>query len=180
MRLVIPLLFIAFQVSAQVPQEVPRHRDPEVPSKSSLDALKPLSIDEVEVELIYNEDREGLRFYHLNGKAFSGWLFQELDDELHKYRYLLIEDGNVTWQIGFWDNGNLDCDFHMLKDKGWGSHRMWKRDGSPYINDYYSEPGLRDGIQRRWNGNGDLVYIAEYEDGKLVSEGTPKNIQEEK
>lgn len=170
MRLAFLFLLAALEIGAQVPDEVPRQRDPETPSKQALDALNPSPVSEVEVEMIFDENKVGLNHYSQESMPFSGWLYQEFPEDSHRHRYLLVENGVVTWQIGYYENGRLDFDFHVWREKGWGSHRMWYEDGSPYINYYYSKPGVKDGLQRRWNGKGELVLKLLYDNGELVSE----------
>lgn len=155
--------------------KVPYGRDPETPKQSLLDSLAILRMDSLEIiEVEVLPDRKQ-HFYQFHQKPFSGWVKEDFKETHQRIRYYQIDSGFVNWQIGYFDNGQLDCDFHSLKGLNHGNQRMWSRDGTPYINTN-SIMDKKHGIQKRWHPNGELNWLAEYDSGKLVYEisYTPK------
>ncbi len=153
-----------------VPSKVPYHRDPETPSMEALELL-----DKIDASLLVKQQTsigEGRRmdYYYLDGVPYTGWSYQAFKDTDHKYRYIKYEMGQPVWQIGYFENGQLDHDFHMKDGKSLGSERMWRGDGSPYINYFYSAPGAMDGLQRRWHPDSLLARYGFYEDGEMIYE----------
>ena len=58
----------------------------------------------------------------------------------------------------------------MKDGKSLGSSRMWSEDGNPYIDEYFIEPGLAHGIQKRWHANRVLARETFFEYGKMIYE----------
>lgn len=142
--------------------------DPETPRQSLLDSLVTHRLSDFEERMVTVAPHVKNRFYLLDGKPFSGWSFQELED-YQQIRYYKIDSGFVSWQIGFFENGQVNCDFHSKRGLNHGNQRMWSEDGTPYINTN-SINGESHGYQRRWYPNGQLEWEAQYENGKLIWE----------
>jgi hypothetical protein len=108
--------------------------------------------------------------YYYRDKVFSGWACSVLHDNKHRYRYELYEAGIMVRRIGYYDNGLVDVDFRMKDCENYGPSRMWRDDGGMYIDEYYSEPGVKDGLHKRWHNNGVIAREAKYEKGMMIYE----------
>ena len=144
-----------------VPNEVPYGTNPKTPSKVSLDRIA-----EVNYEVLVKTHSTFL----FNNKAFNGWAIQIYDNNDHKYRYTKYLAGKAVWQIGYFDNGDIGHDFHILDGENYGSQRMWRKGGIGYIDTYFQRGGHQHGKQMRWHSNGQLEWVAEYQSGLLISE----------
>jgi hypothetical protein len=149
--------------------EVPYGENPEIPAQATLETLATLDFKELEDEPVEINAERKQHFYRLKGEPYTGWAKHDLLAENQRMRYIKIDSGYVVWQIGYFDNGNPDCDFHALNGLNHGSQRMWKRDGQPYI-DTYSLNDVPSGTQRRWHPNGQLEWKAVYENGVNIEE----------
>lgn len=178
MKLLLPILFLAAFTSCQptvaqteeLPESVPYHRNPEVPSQELLEANVTQNSEELEIKNEVNATGNGRTIYYKDGELFSGWIFMEFPGNEHCCRYILLEKGLPLWQIGYFDNGQLDHDFHLKNGKDIGHQRMWHRDGTPYIDHFKNEAGNMEGKQWRWHPNGQVWWEAEYVKGELFSE----------
>ena len=144
---------------------VPYDENPPTPQKAFLESLSKISYNELEVKEKWLEKGKKIRIHSLRGVLFSGWAYQVFTDTDHRYRYTKIEQGLAVWQIGYFDNGDLDHDFHMKAGYNKGSQRMWRKGGKPYIQTYFLEGGISHGPQLRWHANGQLARDALYEKG---------------
>lgn len=145
----------------QVPTVVPYGIQPNTPTKIALDHIATVDYDNLEMT-----DSK----YKLNLKLFDGWAIKLFEDTEHKYRYTKFINGQVVWQIGYFDNGDIGHDFHILGDENYGSQRMWRKGGIGYIDTYFLQGGHQHGTQKRWHSNGQLEWISEYQSGLLLSE----------
>jgi hypothetical protein len=141
---------------------------PSTPAKIELDHS--CDIDASEIVRENNKINGGVDMYYHKELPFSGWACSIDFSNNHMYRYSLYKDGRLTWQIGFWANGELDHDFRAKEGVSLGSQRMWMEDGWPYIENYYSNPDVKDGLWRRWYTNHQIAYQALFENGQLVYE----------
>lgn len=149
--------------------EVPYSQHPETPSQLLLDSLALVPMDSLaKKEVVIVQDCKQV-FYTLNNKAYTGWAKEDFLSSHNRIRYYQIDSGLVNWQIGYFDNGQLDCDFHALNGFNHGSQRMWFRDGTPYIN-HNATIGKKHGLQQRWHPNGQLDWQAEYVNDSLIYE----------
>ncbi len=156
--------------SSGLPAEVPYHRHPETPPQELLEKVSTLNAEKLKTKQLEGEAGRRVNFYYLEGIPFSGWAYQLFEGNKHRYRYTKFEEGLPVWQIGYFDNGQLDHDFHMKDGRNMGSARMWMRDGKPYIDTYFLEQGLMDGPQQRWHSNGQLARDAWFIRDSLVYE----------
>jgi len=159
--------------STGIPDTVPYGLNPRTPAHKDLKEISRTNIDALST---INETA------YLDGQVFNGWTYQIFEDNEHRYRYTKYEKGKKVWQIGYYANGVLDHDFHVLNGKNKGSQRMWREDGTPYIDNFFLEGGIMHGVQKRWYSgnrlameskyeNGTLIYKKEYdESGKLINE----------
>lgn len=116
------------------------------------------------------EGNRTIRYYTLKNQPYSGWALQLFENNEHKYRYMKFEQGLTVWQIGYYDNGDLDLDFHLKDGVNCGSQRMWRKHGAKYIDTYMAEGGKQEGIQLRWHANNILAREAMFDNGKAVYE----------
>lgn len=144
--------------------------NPHTPLQDSLVKWFTVNADSLDRSIAANENECDL--YYLGGDLFAGWAQQVFEDTDHRYRYLKFEEGKMVWQIGYYSNGTLGHDFRMKNCANYGPSRMWRADGTPYIEGFYSPPGVKHGIQRRWFDNGVLAMEAEYDHGSLKYEKT--------
>lgn len=158
------------QYSNTVPDQVPYGKSPLTPTQEALEAKEPMDAQVLTESRFFDDEGRATSRFYLNDAPYSGWSYQEFTETDHRHRYTRYEEGWRVWQIGFYDNGQLDHDFHMMKGRTLGSERMWRRDGKPYIDYYYSEVGAMDGFQRRWHVNDILAREGLYEEGKLIYE----------
>lgn len=143
-------------------------RNPYTPPRDSLEIWCTVEADLL--TRVRKEQQDGCDLYYLGDVLYTGWACQMYAGTEHKYRYTQFEQGKLVWQIGYYDSGQLDADFRMQDCKNSGSSRMWLADGSLYIDEYYSPPGIKQGVQKQWHANTVLAREAEYESGKLVYE----------
>ena len=149
---------------------VPYSENPETPAQALLDSLSTLTIQVLDTTWIQLENQtEKIRWYTYHDVPFSGWVKEDFSTSHGRIRYYQIDSGMVNWQVGYFTNGHLDCDFHQLNGENHGSQRMWSKDGTPYISTY-AQHGKQHGKQRRWYPNGQLEWLAVYEQGELVEE----------
>lgn len=162
--------FISSMVFGQMPPWEERQNPKPAPTPN-ITELEKLCTEELDaIERVKKEKPTGKNKYYLDGKLFTGWACSDDYDEEHQYRYSRFENGLLMRQIGYYSNGTLDHDFHMKEDKPFASQLMWRSDGNPYLEHYYSAPGVKDGYQRRWHANNKLAHEAKYEDGILIYE----------
>ena len=134
--------------------------------KDSLDVYCSINIQQL--KRVVKTDTNRYDKYLLNNDLFTGWACQVFNDIEHQYRYMLIQDGQLVRQIGYFENGQLDHDFRIKNGKNQGSSRMWRSDGLPYIEEYYNQFGNMDGIQKRWHAGKVLAREALYKNGTLI------------
>lgn len=154
---------------SELPKVVPYNKNPNTPTQQQLDAVNPISIELLNITYI-KENAINPKIYTLDSLPFSGWTIQIFHDSDHKFRYVLLQSGLPEWQIGFYDNGDLDHDFHMKNGQNKGSQRMWRKNGIRYIDTYFKEGGIQHGEQFRWDNNDNLIWEAIYNNGILISE----------
>lgn len=153
-----------------VPEQVPYGPSPATPPQAALEAV---CGEEIEALTRHEVEGEGgsLRYYFtIGGERFTGWACQEIPDNNHRYRYTKYDDGWPVWKVGYYANGQPDLDFHMQRGGSLGSERMWRSDGDPYIDYFYSDVDHMHGKQRRWHANGAIAFQAEYNKGELIYE----------
>jgi hypothetical protein len=150
---------VAKSDSTGIPEAVPYGPSPATPSQEDLIKVSRTPHDSLVM-------MEGLA--HLRDQIFEGWTYQIFPDNDHRYRYILYKKGRKVWQIGYFANGILDHDFHVYHDKNKGSQRMWRANGSPYIDNFFLEGGILHGIQRRWYADYRLAMESKYEEGRLI------------
>lgn len=142
-----------------LPESVPYGFYPMTPSQGILMQESKVHIDSLHLN-------NGRAF--LKDTSFSGWTYQIFENNEHRYRYTKFENGFKVWQIGYYENGVLDHDFHVLNNENKGSQRMWRSDGSPYIDNYFLEGGILHGVQKRWYADYQLAMESKYDEGKLI------------
>ena len=140
----------------------------ETPSKAYLDSV--CIIDAEKLQRVQKSSSEDCDRYYLDGNPFTGWACSILSDNQHKFRYELFEEGKMTWRIGYYDNGQRDADFRLEDCKNYGPSRMWHRDGSMYLDQFFSSPGVPHGNHKRWHQNNALAWEAQYKYGDLLYE----------
>ena len=150
--------------------EVPYGNHPETPSQQALDKLDKVDFHQLEERAERGELGRIDRTYFLDGAPYTGWSLQVFPETEHRYRYARYEEGMVVWQIGYYENGDLDLDFHTKNGRNKGSQRMWFEGGKPYIDTHFLEGGIQHGQQLRWYQDGTLARDAVYEYGELVYE----------
>lgn len=149
---------------------VPYQAKPPIPTMEALDDLD--LTDQTALTIEETRDSLGIitRQYFLKDLPFSGWTKAVFLDTDHRYRYVRYESGFPVWQIGYYDNGEIDHDFHIKNGKNKGAQRMWNKGGQLYIDTYFEEGGIQHGKQYRWYGDGTLARDAEFSHGKLIYE----------
>lgn len=145
--------------STSIPSSVPYGLNPRTPTQKDLIEVSKINYDSL-------NNLNGISYLH--GQIFNGWTYQIFEENDHRYRYTKYENGKKVWQIGYFANGILDHDFHVLKDKNKGSQRMWRGDGSPYIDNFFLEGGILHGVQKRWYSDNRLAMESKYENGELI------------
>lgn len=140
--------------------------DPVSPSQMDLDSWCEEEYENLERE--NNRINGGIDLYRLKGKLWTGWACSNDPTTEHQFRYSYFKEGVLWWQLGYFSNGQLDHDFRMQNGKNCGSNRMWKADGWPYIENYYSGPDEKHGLWKRWYGTRQLAMQALWEKGKLI------------
>lgn len=147
---------------------VPYEYETYVPSQNQLKKISKLDYNKLEIKRTRLKSGKYIKYHYLNGKLYNGWVFQIFENDKHKYRYLKIENGLITWQIGYFDNGQLDHDFHQKHGYDCGRQRMWRRNGDKYIDNFKLEGEISHGDQYRWSANNILAEHSKYENGKLI------------
>lgn len=148
---------------------VPYGQNPTTPSQHLLDSIAVLPIDSlVKIEVDIAPDRKQF-FFTRHDKVYTGWAREDFQSSHNRIRYYQIDSGFVNWQIGYFDIGQLECDFHALHGFNHGSQRMWSRDGMPYIA-LFSTMGKKHGLQQRWHPNGILAWEADFDTNSLIYE----------
>lgn len=142
-----------------IPQKVPYEPNPVTPLQEDLIKVSETNFDSL---IVIN----GITYQ--NKKVFSGWAYQIYKDNSHRYRYTKFNAGKKVWQIGYYESGNIDHDFHIYKDENMGSQRMWRDDGSLYIDNYFLEGGVLHGVQKRWYVDNRLAVESKYDKGILI------------
>ena len=138
------------------------------PSKEVLDNLNPIPFDQLEESWSMNSSLQKIKIYIWKDRVFDGWALQVFPDSDHRFRYLKFELGEIVWQIGYYDNAELDHDFHLEQGNNYGSQRMWRKGGAPYINNYFLRGGVQNGMQFRWYAHHQLAEKSYYENGVLI------------
>ena len=150
---------VAFSDSTSIPGNVPYGFNPKTPSQKDL-------------KKVSRTNNDSLKFLngtaYLSDRIFDGWTYQIFENNDHRYRYIKYEKGKKVWQIGYFASGVLDHDFHVFNDKNKGSQRMWRGDGTPYIDNFFLEGGVLHGVQKRWYSDNRLALESEYNKGTLV------------
>ena len=164
------ILLSACGLESRIASEVPYGESPTMPSQEVLDQLVSVPYQSLEVREDRSNPQKRIRTYYLDGELFSGWSKQIFLDSDHRYRYVKYENGIAVWQLGFYDNGNPDVDFHMKDAYNCGSQRMWLKEGSLYVDSYFLEGGIPHGKQMRWHFNGALARDALFNQGEVVYE----------
>lgn len=153
-----------------LPDEVPYQiTEPKIPSLNILFSTVNFDYTLLEIKNIKSEGHKIIKYHYYEGDLYNGWA-KMIFDNSHKYRFVKIENGLITWQIGYFDDGNIDHDFHMKNGINLGSQRMWTAKDMLYIQNFFVNDGKLHGIQKRWHSNGNLAYEANYDYGKLLSE----------
>ncbi|MDX1478867.1 MAG: hypothetical protein R3301_14235 [Saprospiraceae bacterium] len=140
---------------------------PHIPPQDSLATICEIPLQTLTRKIAAGPAQQDL--YLDDDKLFTGWACQVFPDSEHRYRYVQVVKGEITRQIGYYTNGQLDHDFHLSDGKSIGYERMWMADGHPYIRYYYSAPGVMHGLQRRWHTNGKIAWEAHYDHGRELS-----------
>lgn len=153
-----------------IPDEVPYGPSPETPSLTLLDKVVDIDFDSLTEKKETRPDGKIIRIYSLDGKLFNGWALKIFPDTDHRFRYIKMEEGLMTWQVGYYDNGDLDLDFHHKNGYNTGSQRMWRKQGHPYIDTYFLEGAILHGPQLRWHGQGIMARDANFDNGTLIYE----------
>ena len=143
-------------------------RHPYTPSLDSL--LNWCSLDASKLHRSGPDGSQQLIIYTLESEPFTGWACTTDHGDSHKYRFTEYEHGQLIWQLGYFANGQLDHDFRMKDGSSIGSERMWRENGDPYIDHFYSAPGIMHGIQLRWYADSVLAREAVFDHGILISE----------
>lgn len=149
-------------------KNISRERNPITPSQVALDALKPIEFHKLKELRVETSKGSFYRKYELESELYNGWALLIYKVNEHKYRYMKIEKGLVVWQIGFYDNGDLDLDFRGKDGVNYGIQRMWRKGGSKYIDTYFLEGAIQHGMQYRWAENNTLAEESKYENGSLI------------
>lgn len=125
------------------------------------------AIDFDQLEEKWNRETN-VRTYYLDGKPFSGEARQCFDEHPLAFEYE-IKNGLVVSMQGFYENGELERDFHFKDGKEHGIFRMYYTGGQIYIEEafYLGQPH---GMFKRWYRDGRLAHEKVYEMGKLISE----------
>ena len=150
--------------------KVPYEKNPKTPSKESLESLNLLPFEALNIEINNIEGGKHIKIYKKGSLLFNGWTIQLFKGNEHRFRYTHYTNGLADWQIGYFDNGELDHDFHMKDGVNCGSARMWQKGGCPYIDTYFLEGGIGDGPAYAWHVNCSLSRDALFDNDKLLYE----------
>ena len=175
MKLLISFLLLVLMNSCHgqiddIGLDVPYGQNPKTPSKGSLDILHLIPFDALSIEVRKRDDGKQIRVYSKDNKLFDGWTLQLFNDNEHRFRYTHYADGLADWQIGYFDNGELDHDFHMKNGVNCGSARMWQKGGCLYIDTYFLEGGINHGPAYAWHENCVLSRDALFDKDRMVYE----------
>ena len=163
--------------------EVPYEKNPKTPAKEYLDSLNLVPFELMNIEIRNSEKGNLVRIHTKDSLLFNGWTIQLFENNEHHYRYVHYSAGLADWQIGYFDNGELDHDFHMKDGENYGSARMWQKGGCFYIDTYFLEGGINDGPAYAWHANCILSRDALYDHDRFVYEvkfDTDGNIVQQK
>ena len=150
--------------------DVPYGHTPATPSKESLDMLNLIPFEALNIEMRKSKGGNQIRIYTKDNMLFDGWTIQLFKDNEHRFRYTHYANGLADWQIGYFDNGELDHDFHMKNGMNCGSARMWQKGGCLYIDTYFLEGGINDGPAYAWYENCVLSRDALFDKDRMVYE----------
>jgi hypothetical protein len=150
--LLVVFFFLSVACSGQQAdlENISRERNPITPSQVELDALKPIEFNKLKELRVETSKGSFYRKYELESELYNGWALLIYKANEHKYRYMKIEKGLVVWQIGYYDNGDLDLDFRGKDGVNYGIQRMWRKGGTKYIDTYFLEGAIQHGMQYRW------------------------------
>lgn len=102
-------------------------------------------------------------------RAYTGWIRQILVDSDHRWRFQRFEQGWLVEQVGYYADGTADHHFHTdTTGRNIGSQRMWRADGSPYLDQFHDENGDLHDRQMRWNADGSVDWNAQFDHGTEV------------
>ena len=107
------------------------------------------------------------QIYFLKEKKYTGCARAYFKDRDGSFVYA-FEEGQMTRQLGWYPNGQLERDFNFKNGLSHGSHLMYYDDGKKYIEEIY-ENGQPIKLLR-WFNNGQLARDAYFENGKKVKE----------
>ena len=122
---ILVVLFLACQKPESPSSfEVPRENNPKTPKQDRLEPWVKVNFQELAENLDTLDSGKVVRVYSRDGNLFSGWAKQIFEVNEHRFRCMYFQEGLVEWQIGYFDNGDLDHDFHMKDGNNFGSQRM--------------------------------------------------------
>jgi antitoxin component YwqK of YwqJK toxin-antitoxin module len=151
-----------------IPRDVPYGTYPPTPAFRALEKAVVLEHEALNSRK-ETFDEGGTRLLHFyEGAPFTGWVREFSPEDEHRYRFTRLEKGYEVWQIGYYQNRELDFDFHLMNGKKYGSQRSWRKDGTRLFDQFYQPEGVRHGHQRRWYANGRLAEDALYQHGQLI------------
>lgn len=150
--------------------QVPYGKTPSTPSMEDLEALNLIPFEELVIEMKEMEVGKRIRIHKKDFILFNGWTKQLFEDNEHRFRYTHFKDGFAVWQIGYFDNGELDHDFHMKNGMNFGSSRMWQKGGCLYISTHFKKGGINHGHAYAWHENCVLSRDALYDKDRIVYE----------
>lgn len=150
--------------------KVPYEKEPQTPSKESLDSLDLIPFETLVIENKSTEGSNHIKYYRKDSQLFNGWAIQIFNENEHRFRYTHYANDLADWQIGYFDNGELGHDFHMKDGMNCGSARMWYKGGCPYIQTYFLEGGIGDGIAYAWHENCILSRDVLFKNGSILYE----------
>ena len=176
-------LFILYLAFSCTKNSYPESCICDTPSQDSLKILA--AIEDLALGFMLSTKTEevykGIR-RTLNNKPYNGWTYTLDTKIVHSNVYYQYLEGVIIRKIDYYSNGILDHDFSNEDGKSIGCERMWRENGDPYVEAYYSAPGIKGGYQRTWHADnklaleafwsyGDLIYQIEYDiDGNITSQ----------
>ena len=149
---------------------VPYEKNPKTPSKEYLESLDLVPFEALTIDKIKTKSGQRIRNYKKDSQLFNGWTIQKFNKNEHRFRYTHYTMGFADWQIGYFDNDELDHDFHMKDGVNCGSARMWQKGGCLYIDTYFLEGGIGDGPAYAWYENCRLSRDALLDNGRILYE----------
>ena len=105
--------------------------------------------------------------YFFKEKKYSGCARASFKDREGSFVYA-FEDGQMTRQLGWYPNGQLERDFNFKNGLSHDSHLMYYEDGRKYIEEIY-ENGQPIKLLR-WFNNGQLARETYFENGEKIKE----------